>query len=120
MNSRPTMAIAAIILATGFSLAPAQEASAHPNHRHVAVKPVAHSTDYYERNVAIDRKYRRDYRDSELRHKKMPRWLKRNKGFRHWYRYSPYKRYRQMSWHDIYEVYRWQSDYWRQVRRHRR
>lgn len=46
-----------------------------------------------------------------LRRHEMPRWLKRNKRFRHWYRHSPLKRYRQIGWHQLFEIYRWERRY---------
>ena len=46
-----------------------------------------------------------------LRRHEMPRWLKRNRHFRHWYRHSPLKRYRQIGWNQLFEVYRWERRY---------
>ena len=45
-----------------------------------------------------------------IRHE-MPRWLRRNDGFRHWYRHTPLKRYRQISWNQLFEIYRWERRY---------
>ena len=42
----------------------------------------------------------------------LPRWLKRNREFQHWYRHSHYRLTRHMSWHTLYDVYRFE-------RRHR-
>ena len=52
----------------------------------------------------------------------MPRWLKRDKGFRHWYRHSPLKRDRRLAWHQLFDIYRFEirfgrsyyrgSNYW--------
>jgi len=57
----------------------------------------------------------RGYRDAHhvevARHNGMPKWLKRNKRFRHWYRQSPLKRYRRISWNQLYEIYRWERNY---------
>ncbi len=39
----------------------------------------------------------------------MPAWLHRHKAFRHWYRESPLKRDRRLAWHQLYEIYRWES-----------
>ncbi len=47
----------------------------------------------------------------ETRRHEMPRRLKRNKHFRHWYRHSPLKRYRQISWNQLFEIYRWERRY---------
>ena len=43
----------------------------------------------------------------------MPVWLRRNEGFRHWYRHSPLKRYRQIGWNQLFEIYRWERRYFR-------
>jgi hypothetical protein len=45
------------------------------------------------------------------RHHDMPQWLKRNSDFRHWYRQSPLKRYRQIGWNQLFEIYRWERRY---------
>ena len=45
-----------------------------------------------------------------IRHE-MPRWLRHDPGFRHWYRHSPLKRYRQIGWNQLYEIYRWERRY---------
>ncbi len=47
------------------------------------------------------------------RYHEMPRWLKRNVRFRHWYRHSPLKRYRQIGWNQLFEIYRWERRYFR-------
>lgn len=41
----------------------------------------------------------------------MPIWLRRDHSFRHWYRHTPLKRYRQISWNQLYEIYRWERRY---------
>jgi len=41
----------------------------------------------------------------------MPTWLRRNKGFRHWYRQSPLRHYRQIRWNALFEIYRWERRY---------
>ena len=53
------------------------------------------------------------YRIEARRFYEMPRWLKRNTSFRHWYRHTPLKRYRQISWNQLYEIYRWERRYFR-------
>ena len=53
------------------------------------------------------------YQFEARRYYEMPRWLKRNTRFRHWYRHSPLKRYRQISWNQLYEIYRWERRYFR-------
>ena len=46
-----------------------------------------------------------------LRHHEMPRWLRRDHDFRHWYRHTPLKRYRQIGWRQLFEIYRWERRY---------
>ena len=56
------------------------------------------------------RGYSDSYRYQPRRHE-MPKWLKRNKRFRHWYRHSSLKRYRQIGWNQLFEIYRWERRY---------
>lgn len=51
------------------------------------------------------------YQTKALRRHELPRWLRRNTGFRHWYRRTPLKRYRQIGWHQLFEIYRWERRY---------
>jgi hypothetical protein len=51
------------------------------------------------------------YSYSNKRRTEMPRWLKRQREFRHWYRRSPYKRRRALSWARVFEIYRWERRY---------
>ena len=46
-----------------------------------------------------------------FRHHEMPRWLRRDRDFRHWYQHSPLKRYRQIGWHQLFDIYRWERRY---------
>ena len=50
-------------------------------------------------------------------HDAMPRWLKRDRQFRHWYRHTPLKRFRRLGWWQLYEIYRWERAYFAQPRR---
>ncbi len=58
----------------------------------------------------------RGYQVQVLRRHEMPRWLRRNNDFRHWYRRSPLSGYRQISWNQLFEIYRWERRYFE--RRH--
>ncbi|MDJ0711968.1 MAG: hypothetical protein QNJ14_16385 [Woeseiaceae bacterium] len=40
--------------------------------------------------------------------KHMPRWLKRNRGFRHWYRHTPLKRNKRLAWNELFYIYKWE------------
>ena len=57
------------------------------------------------------------YYETRRRHE-MPRWLQRNRHFRHWYRNTPLRHYRQIRWQQLYEIYRWERRYF--VSRHYR
>ena len=57
------------------------------------------------------RVYSHGYHFEARRHYEMPRRLKRNKRFRHWYRHSPLRHYRQIGWNQLYEIYRWERRY---------
>ena len=46
-----------------------------------------------------------------VRRHDMPRWLKRDRQFRHWYRRSPLRHYRQIGWKQMFEIYRWERRY---------
>jgi hypothetical protein len=48
----------------------------------------------------------------------MPRSLRRDKSFRRWYQQTPLKRYRSISWRQMYDIYRWERRYFLE-RRHR-
>ena len=48
---------------------------------------------------------------------KMPRWLKRDKAFRHWYKHTRLRRHRHLTWHRLFEIYRWETVEWRKHRR---
>ena len=80
----------AAVIAGGLMLLNSPEAAAHKEVRNV-YQPSAH---YY---THID-----------VRSHHMPRWLKRNKGFRHWYRHTPLKRDRHLAWHQLFDIYRFE------------
>ena len=48
------------------------------------------------------------YRVDVRRHDRMPRWLKRDKHFRHWYRRSPLRHRYSISWNELFDIYRWE------------
>ncbi len=105
------------LIAGGLTLLDVPEAQAHTEVRvnrsgpayHV-VDDRRHGRDYYERN---------GYRDAYWRYErahKMPKWLKRKKPFRRWYNGSPMKRYRFLSWDQLYEIYRYERSYFTRYR----
>ena len=63
-------------------------------------------------------RHTQEYRLEDRRRDHMPRWLKRDRRFREWYRHTPLKRYRFIGWHQLYDIYRWERSYFVH-RRHR-
>lgn len=46
----------------------------------------------------------------EQRHRHaMPHWLKRNRSFRHWYKQTGLRRNRHLSWHQLFDIFQWQT-----------
>lgn len=58
----------------------------------------------------------RHYRVSVYRDDDMPRWLRKEPGFRGWYRHSSLSSNHHLQWWQLYEIYRWENRYDR--RRH--
>ncbi|MGB5511281.1 MAG: hypothetical protein WBM87_06195 [Woeseiaceae bacterium] len=56
------------------------------------------------------------YAVEHRRTQQMPRWLKRNKSFRHWYTHSSVRRDRRLGWHQLFDIYRWERSYKRRYR----
>ena len=83
------MTIAAVI-AGGLMLMNSPEAAAHKEVRH------AHSAHTYA------------YVDAR-RAEHMPRWLKRNKAFRHWYARTSLKHDTRFAWGELYDIFRWEA-----------
>ena len=100
----------AATLAGSLLLLNAPEAAAHKEVRNVYDSPAQHR--HY------DRDYGRYYDRIDVRRvKHMPRWLKRKHGFRHWYRHTPLKRNKWLSWNELFHIYkyerRWGRNYYR-------
>lgn len=87
-----------LLLAASFFFIDVSPATAHPAADHA-------------------RGYAHGYHFEERRRHQMPRWLKRNKQFRHWYRHTPLRHYRQIRWRQLFEIYRWERRYFRTGRR---
>lgn len=62
----------------------------------------------------VDRPHVRSYghQVQVLRHHQMPDWLRRDHRFRHWYRHTPLRHYRQIGWNQLFEIYRWERRYY--------
>lgn len=59
------------------------------------------------------------YRVSNHRHDHMPAWLRKNRGFRGWYRHSLLRHNYDLQWWQLHEIYRWEKQYDSRRRRHR-
>ena len=87
-----------LLLAAGLFLADISPAAAHQGANHA-------------------RAYDHGFYFEERRRHAMPRWLKRNRQFRHWYRHTPLRHYKQIRWRQLFEIYRWERRYFRSDRR---
>lgn len=86
----------AAVIAGGLMLLNSPEAAAHKEVRNVYQSPAYH-------HVRVDVR----------RSQHMPRWLKHDKGFRHWYRHTPLKRDRRLAWHQLFDIYRFERRFGR-------
>lgn len=93
MNKMMTVAI----LGSGLLLLDAPQAVAHDDIR------VSYQLSHY---------------GGHARHvRQMPRWLKRDKAFRHWYKHTRLRRHRHLTWNRLFDIYRWETI---ERRKHRR
>ena len=93
-----TRAICALIFGAGLFLVSAADASAHEIQYR---PPIVHDHYVYGRTRLL------------------PRWLKRNREFRHWYSHSRYRFAHHLTWHRIYDRYRFEQHYrWNNRRFH--
>ena len=81
--------ITVALIAGGLMLLNSPEAAAHKEARNV-YQPSVH------------------YQVEVRRSGHMPRWLKRNHAFRHWYAGTPLKRDRRLAWDHLFDIYRWE------------
>ena len=84
----------AALIAGGLMLLNSPEAAAHKEVRNVYQPPA-----YYDSYTRIDVR----------RSRHMPYWLKRDRSFVHWYQRSPLKRDLRLAWHQLFDIYRWES-----------
>ena len=109
-----------LAVVAGLTFIHTPEAAAHPGVHETHVVPV-HGIDYrrashprhYYRGQRHDRNYHDRYYYEKKRAYRMPRWLKRNRSFRRWYRNSPYNRHHYLRWNELYDIYRWERRYYR-------
>lgn len=93
-------AIVSILIACGLLSLEIPEAAAHQESYTVYRSPTHyHSASHY-----------RDYRHPALRHATgMPRWLKEDRSFRHWYKHTRLQSNPYLSWHELFDIYRWEQ-----------
>ncbi len=92
----------AATLAGGLLLLNSPEAAAHKEVRNVYEPPA-----YYHPH----------HRFEVRRAKHMPRWLRHNRGFRHWYRHTPLKRNKRLAWNELFYIYKWERRFGRTYHR---
>jgi len=113
------------LIACGLLFLDAPEAAAHDDRdrqyrSHRYDNSDSYRRDSYSRDGYRER-YRSDYKRKHFgsRHKRakeMPRWLQRNKSFRHWIRHSRLRENRRLSWNELFDIYRWEHPYYRYYR----
>jgi hypothetical protein len=113
----------AIAIVCGLLLSETPEAAVHEaqgsEYRHNdydrfdAQRRYSHSRDYYSRDGYRDGYRGERYNLQHRRAKKMPKWLKHDRSFRHWFERTRLRRNRHLSWHRLFELYRWENSYFR-------
>lgn len=69
-----------------------------------------------------DRREHRYYAAPKPRHhyytrsNKMPRWLKKHREFKSWYKQTRFKRNRSLSWNRLYDIYAWERRHHRYLK----
>jgi len=91
--------IVSTLIACGLLILEIPEAAAHPPSHTVHRSPAHYQSDSYYR----------DYRHpTYTRASGMPRWLKQDRSFRHWYKHSRLQRNPYLSWHELFDIYHWE------------
>lgn len=49
------------------------------------------------------------YHDGLRQRHQMPYWLKRDRAFRHWYKNTRLRRQKHLTWHRLFDIYRWET-----------
>lgn len=88
----------AAVVAGGLMLLNSPEAAAHQEARNMYQLPA-----HYRAYAYVDVR----------RPKHMPSWMKRDKGFKYWYRHSSLKRNWRLGWHQLFEIYRFERRFGR-------
>ena len=107
------------ILAGGLLLLDSPEAAANTVVKNKHRPPAQYHVDRHDRDRHRGQEYRRDYYERNARHgrvQSMPRWLKHKKSFRRWYKDTPLRTYRRLTWDQLFDIYRWERAYFRHHR----
>jgi hypothetical protein len=94
--------IVPILVACGLFVLNSPEAAAHPEADAVHRPPLHDRAHKHYRDDHDRRDHRRviQYRTSH-----MPRWLKEDRSFRHWYRHTRLQRNPYLSWYALFDIY---------------
>jgi hypothetical protein len=102
-------AIVSIVIACGLLVLQTPEAAAHEA-RHAVHRPSAHhrADNHYREHRHRDHRHATTRRASS-----MPRWLKEDRSFRHWYKTTRLQRNLYLSWYELFDIYRWEHSHYR-------
>lgn len=94
--------ILSVLVACGLFVLQTPEAAAHPESDTVHRPSIHDRSDRHYRDHSDRRDHRRviKYRASH-----MPRWLKEDRSFRHWYQHTRLQRNRYLSWYELFDIY---------------
>jgi len=101
--------IISIFMACGLLLIDTPDAAAHEE------SWTAYRVPAHYRN---DTRYRDHRHAIPVRASSMPRWLKEDRSSRHWYKHSRLQRNPYLSWHELFDIYRWENTRDRHRRSH--
>jgi hypothetical protein len=109
------------VMACGLLLLESPEAAAHEESYSQQRSQHVDRSDYYRRDAQGRHEYRHHgYRhDYHSKHKarkakresQMPRWLRKDRSFRHWYEHTRLRSDRHISWNQLFDIYRWERFY---------
>jgi hypothetical protein len=97
----------AIALAAGsLLLLDSTPAAAHNDARDKHSRSDDHYSRSYDRDFKTYRGHRRGYYETRYkRSKHMPRWLKKDRAFRHWYKHTHLRANYRISWNQLFDIY---------------
>lgn len=89
-------------------------AAAHGDSRDKRLRSDDHYSRSYDRDYHMHRDQRsKRYQKKFKRSKHMPFWLSQDRSFRRWFRHTRFKANRRLSWHRLFEIYRYERRYHR-------